>query len=1488
MKGDFSRQSFNKAKHYNSVMLQQGRVQLDADWNEQQAINRHRIETENIDVIGPSGAPEVDPGFRITAQSGELQIGKGRFYLDGILCENDTDGLLFSKQPDVLPINGDLFGSERLDSDLNSLTIGSLYLVYLDVWDRHITALEDGQIREPALGGPDTATRTKTVWQARLLKVADPGDGVVKPDTAFPEWDKLLDANLIHTSNVGLLNVRSQPVEQSPDPLCILPANAGYQRLENQLYRVEVHKGGDRTQARFKWSRDNGTVVSAIEADDNGVVVRGSEIVASEIGKDGVLTFASDPLPEWVELSDDRYELLHQHGMLAKVQQVDPATRKITLVGGTLPVLDKDAHPLVRRWDQTGLAASAGGVAMTGGWQALEDGVEVKFADGIYRQGDFWLIPARTAVGSDPGSIEWPNDGTDSIPQPPHGAQHHLARLAIVRYQDGSFTPLDGGDCRVQFPPLTAIKASDVSFDDSSCSLGQVNTVQEAIDRLCSSRDLRYHNKHLHGWGIVCGLQVVCGPDNQGAKREHVTVADGYAIDCEGNDLILQKRLTINLMERIQEYDNAQQNDDQKILHKGTGKASLFLQMDESSTLGVAIEKYSPDNNMQSILAGTLWMDFYNDCIKANLEKLKDYLTPTPGESKFPISPTRKRLMTIFNLAVQLSDQVDGAHVYLSPREDEILRSLYWFIRGLLQSEVYCAMFDGDRQFPDYPFKPSEKTLIDTVFGENLHTRIRLHPGEKVAYTMGVGNKINLYDLAQAELIAEIEAPGGAGLQVRDIAISASGTQLYAIGTLNNKDTVFARADIADQTLNWLPVNTICDVVLETMLTAPALSKNVYAIGLDKGLYIFNPENIPADLQPSVAFHAYGHLVIREDMKLAFATACASTAQLNNSVPYDRVERIDLSLSNHSTEISFNGQSGNDDIALVTSQNNLFLCVAVNMPAPAGVKGIWVAEVSKETPRVLSVIPTNENTPIHLLSADDSLHLVIAYEGRNELGLLNVPKSVLEYGGATVFRLPVQVGPVSMASAKEPQNIYVLNKVSNTLTVIPKTLLSAEEKPDVQVPGSPQYLSALYQYRAQAIEAYADLLGGAAQYLKDCFFYHFLINCPECHGDEKIYLASVFISGDQVNQICNYSRRKYVKSFPTVEYWFSVIPVIPLISRAFEEAACFVLPDLFGKYHAPQETNGKTYVKGNDMYTAVNFVANTNLRQMLFTKLNQVVTARTFVGDWAKAQTSQPAATTSQAIYHSDVVGQPVEVATKQMAEAKINVTRVQQYDPAQGASNVMRFTQAPPVIQPGRNVTLYQENGVVRYYAVENDAVVIAQQASAVAETQKVAVADVQDLHNKVDLMQSTLANKGKQLSELQVQLDTQKTAVGDVQSLQSRVEQLQANLVEKDKLLSALQTQADTQKTAVAGVDSLRSQVEQLQSTVSDKDKQLNDLQVQVKTLSDRPAAGTGKIDQANKRIADLEKELESLRSFRLQVTEFMSKNPPTRLGGGGVIPK
>ncbi|HMQ56354.1 MAG TPA: DUF6519 domain-containing protein, partial [Anaerolineae bacterium] len=34
MKGDFTRSTFRSEHHYSSVRMQQGRVQLDSDWNE--------------------------------------------------------------------------------------------------------------------------------------------------------------------------------------------------------------------------------------------------------------------------------------------------------------------------------------------------------------------------------------------------------------------------------------------------------------------------------------------------------------------------------------------------------------------------------------------------------------------------------------------------------------------------------------------------------------------------------------------------------------------------------------------------------------------------------------------------------------------------------------------------------------------------------------------------------------------------------------------------------------------------------------------------------------------------------------------------------------------------------------------------------------------------------------------------------------------------------------------------------------------------------------------------------------------------------------------------------------------------------------------------------------------------------------------------------------------------------------------------------------
>src|SRR6478672_13630554 len=97
MKADLSRRTFNRTNHYSAVVMQQGRVAVDADWNEQHEIERHRIETETIDVVGLCGTP-LDPpdfvdasGFEIELAGGatSITIGAGRYYVDGLLAENE-------------------------------------------------------------------------------------------------------------------------------------------------------------------------------------------------------------------------------------------------------------------------------------------------------------------------------------------------------------------------------------------------------------------------------------------------------------------------------------------------------------------------------------------------------------------------------------------------------------------------------------------------------------------------------------------------------------------------------------------------------------------------------------------------------------------------------------------------------------------------------------------------------------------------------------------------------------------------------------------------------------------------------------------------------------------------------------------------------------------------------------------------------------------------------------------------------------------------------------------------------------------------------------------------------------------------------------------------------------------------------------------------------------------------------------------------------
>ena len=103
MKSDITRDTFRASKHFSRVISQQGRVTLDADSNEQTSILLHYLRTLATDLIGPYAAPITQPGFRLMASADGLRIGPGRYYVDGILVENERSWLYHEQPYNPLP-----------------------------------------------------------------------------------------------------------------------------------------------------------------------------------------------------------------------------------------------------------------------------------------------------------------------------------------------------------------------------------------------------------------------------------------------------------------------------------------------------------------------------------------------------------------------------------------------------------------------------------------------------------------------------------------------------------------------------------------------------------------------------------------------------------------------------------------------------------------------------------------------------------------------------------------------------------------------------------------------------------------------------------------------------------------------------------------------------------------------------------------------------------------------------------------------------------------------------------------------------------------------------------------------------------------------------------------------------------------------------------------------------------------------------------------
>jgi uncharacterized protein DUF6519/parallel beta helix pectate lyase-like protein len=528
MSSDISRQRFNPANNFNSVLMQQGRVQLDADWNEWNEILDRRWRSETIDIIGrcvvPRKTPKTpDDGFAIAVSGGNLTIGRGRIYVDGLQAENHGTGdlefdsiLAESRGLDPVPYEKQPYlpnAPALPDAD-------GPHLVYVDVWEREVTSVENPDLVENAVG-VDTTSRLQTVWQVRVLPNVGTAARCATPDDQLPGWLDIIapSAGRLTTAAVGVA---------TPDDPCQIAPSGGYRGLENRTYRVEIHDAGAVGTATFKWSRDNASVATGISHIDADII-----LTVDRVAWDSERRFSGG---DWVEITDDWREFSGQAGEIRRIKTVVDESRAITLdtalTSGLFGASDEELaarHTRIKRWDQTGIVKDSAGntfvdldavggpgvidVPDAGTSLILEDGVEVTFTTdpdgGAFHSDDYWIFVARTADAS--------VEKLDAAP--PRGVHHHYCQLALVIFPDTMQE-----DCRIFWPPLFGgeVESCDCTICVTADQHNQgTRTIQAAVSEILKSGG-------PGGGGTIC-----LGPGSF-ILREPVKLAGAFGVRIRG------------------------------------------------------------------------------------------------------------------------------------------------------------------------------------------------------------------------------------------------------------------------------------------------------------------------------------------------------------------------------------------------------------------------------------------------------------------------------------------------------------------------------------------------------------------------------------------------------------------------------------------------------------------------------------------------------------------------------------------------------------------------------------------------------------------------------------------------------------------------------------------------------------------------------------------------------------------------------------------
>jgi hypothetical protein len=472
------------------VVAQQGRVVLDRDFNAQQSLTADRIAADALDFVGPCGTP--DNGFAISlpgSQSspptfwsppaevptsppetpgspGDFLVLPGTMYLGG-------QRVCFPSQQGDQTVTYSYFDQPDWPApDPPSSPPPSFELVYLIVAEQEVSAVEDPDLLEVALAGPDTTQRLKLLSRIERTGV-DSASCAAAWQGEVDTWAKegwIFDPATMQLKPTARLKVGFTNSGGDGDP-CDPQATGGYLGADNQLIRVRIDKAGGDTNVL--WGFDNASFIYRVTQVTNG----------------DTLTLAADPpdpnhfptTGQWVEVlttasvlaeEPDESNPANPGEILRVVAEADGVLRQLSQPYGPLPgstanvIVLSEALPaqvagsplplFLRVWQARQKIDPSGGTVtlettttdtVTGATRSISTGVAATISGAPLADGAYWEIAVRPST---PQGV-YPEDLLTAA-QPPVGPCIWACPLAVIDWSNQQVT-----DCRSQFEGLVAL-----------------------------------------------------------------------------------------------------------------------------------------------------------------------------------------------------------------------------------------------------------------------------------------------------------------------------------------------------------------------------------------------------------------------------------------------------------------------------------------------------------------------------------------------------------------------------------------------------------------------------------------------------------------------------------------------------------------------------------------------------------------------------------------------------------------------------------------------------------------------------------------------------------------------------------------------------------------------------------------------------------------------------------------------------------------------